>query len=207
MGVATYAGYNTCALQGAGHLNCWGLNYGHLPSFRPNSADGDLAVADTYQRAILCNTSTCEFDPIKLSLSGTGATRTIAVGGLSTGQTLSLHATSDCSDAAVGSASDTTPSISLSSLAEGEYRYFFTTTLGTTTSSCSQSYLSVVVDTTAPSGLTATTALNGSNHEVSIGQGLLTGDVLKVYSDSTCATSVGSALSVGSSLTLDLETA
>ena len=201
-----------CALSEEGRVLCLGLgahgtlgyggtsNQSSPVTVIPASGSTDFLNIGTYRGSYTCKGGVCALDPIGLSLAAsssspsTGTSPRIDVSGIGTGKTLNLYSSADCSATSKGTASSPSGTIVLSSLAsEGAYKYYFDITDGSSKrSDCSKSFISYIYDNTAPStpSLSFTTA-SGSDTTPDISvSGITPGDLVQVYSDSGCSTTV-----------------
>ena len=106
----------------------------------------------------------------------------ITVSGLGSGESATLFSASDCTSNQ-GMATDT--SSTLSSLSDDTHRFYFEKD-----SVCSPNFIAYVYDTTAPTAVTlsfGTSAGTVTTPDVTV-SGVTPGDLIRVYSDTTCTT-------------------
>ena len=207
-------------------MKCWGFRgSGRLGdgentnrSYPVTVLDGDdsdvlsLAVG-TFERSYHCEflLSSCVVEPVTLSLSGNERSinnddaPTITISGVPADQTAALYSDSSCTTSI--SSGDTLSD-------EGVHQYYFKVT-GEERRGCSASSLSYLLDTTDPATPTITlsgatledTSLTSSDStpDVVISD-VSKGELVRVYSDATCATKVGQKRVEGGSVTLTVST-
>ena len=206
---------HTCVQVLTGELKCWGQGFhGELG----NGGDSDknypvTVVVDgstseflnmgTYRRHYVCDllNSSCSLSDIELALgegaSSPGNSNTspdIDVSEIGSGETFTLYSNDSC-ETQVGDALTADGTVSTSNLGEGIHRFYFTVASGGHTSDCSRNFLAYVYDTTAPTTPTltlvggATGASTTPNVRVS---GVTPGELINIYSDSTCSAQAAS---------------
>ena len=224
-------GVHTCALSAKNQVVCWGAggqgqlgNDGLQNHFSPDvvvAGDGVLESLSvgTFQRSYTCSTGSCALGDIALTLgsvsvdaqSGTG-TLAISVSGISTGETVSLYSDLGCETQVGSSASSGSSSVSASNLAEGSHKFYFKlSSSGGTTSDCSRSFLSYVLDNTSPDVPSGLSIVGESSSfivapTVAISHATQ-GDIVYFYKDSACSLShkVGEGRIGGSSTGFELD--
>ena len=131
-------------------------------------------------------------------------TPTIAVSGVVSGQTVKLYTDSSCSTS-VGSAtaSGTTVDVTSSSLSRGSYTFYADTTESSQTSTCSTASVAYAVQPTAPTGLSlndpSSTPDDDTTPSITV-SGVVSGQTVKLFSDSSCSTEEGSEVSTGTTV-------
>ena len=208
--------YHSCATTFGGKLKCWGL--GNQVSLGDGSTvsinhpvtvieDGTTSnifeMGGTFQRSYSCvkSTGVCSLDGIALAFASDTSSPSkdsdspgIAVSGMATGETVKIYKDAACTQQ-VGSNLSADGSVTDSGLSEGTYRYYYTVTDTNGTSDCSQNFLAYVYDTTAPT--TPTLALAGATTGTSTTpnvavSGVTPGELINIYSDSTCSSQAAS---------------
>ena len=144
------------------------------------------------------------------SSPGTDSTPEITVSGVVSGDIIRLYTDSSCStEVGSGTASGTSINITSSALTEGTHDFYARSedTLGNT-SACSASTVTYVLDTTAPSapsGLAlnnpATSPSNDTTPEITV-NGVVSGDTVRLFTDSSCSTQVATGTASGTSIDL-----
>lgn len=140
------------------------------------------------------------------------STPTFTLNGVVSGETIKLYKNASCTEL-VGSAlaSTTTARISSIALPVGTYSFYTTSTNSVTTTPCSGaliSYQYLGVFPISANTLTLTSPTSSPNYASSLtflaSGGVAAGDTVKIYTDSTCTTLVGSALSTAASVNVTL---
>ena len=210
-----------CVVPSTGGILCWGRNtQGQLGNNtledRPTPV---LVVAEedskdflnnfsSFRRTYSCEQGSCGQDPVdqvQLALASTSPTPStnasisIDVSGLASGDSLSLYNSKDCSDTAVATTTSNS-SVNVSGLSEGSHAFHFQITAGldSSVSECSKSFLSYHYDATDPEVVTLSLAnASGTNTtpDVTV-SGIEPGNLVKLYSDSSCTTLAAEAVRV-----------
>ena len=152
--------------------------------------------------------------PSGLSLSSPSSspdedqTPTITVSGVASGQSVELFTDSTCSTSAgTATATGTTVNITSSSLSRGSHTFYADTTESSQTSSCSTASVAYAVQPTAPTGLSLNTPSSSPNENLNPTirvSGVVSGQGVRLYSDSSCSTEIGTGISTGT--TIDITT-
>ena len=220
-------GRHACATTLDGQVWCWGLGEDgrlgnddstHANQVRPAlvvdrvSASQSLKIA-AYHRDYICASAVpCSLEAITASFTGgpsslgNESSPSIQISGISTGQTVTLYSDSACSTS-VGTATQDSDTVSLSSLAEQAHQFYFTVTELLQVSNCSHSFLAYTLDSTVPAAPTLSLPSSSGDDpipdvEVS---GLNIRDTIKIYSDSSCqAVAASPIIAVGSSATVSV---
>jgi hypothetical protein len=143
------------------------------------------------------------------SSPGTNARPTIRIGGLGSGLSVNLYSDSSCttklaSSSTYGASLDLYSSYWSSSLTFGSYTFYANTNAGTTYSACSTANVSYTLQPlSAPTSLALVTPASSPSYfqtPVVPVAGVSSGQTAYVYTDSNCATQVGSASASGTSV-------
>lgn len=146
-----------------------------------------------------------------VSSPDTDSTPTFTLGGVVSGETIKLYRDVACSQL-VGStlATGATAQITSTAIAPGSYSFYATSTNIAGTSSCSTTfanyqYLGVLPTSAATLTLSGVVSPNYlSTPTFLAANGVAPGDTVKIYSDITCSTLVGSAVASSSSVSVTL---
>ena len=200
---------HTCTQLLTGEVKCWGQgsngklgNGGDSDKNYPVTVVVDGSTSEffnigTYRRSYLCDlvNSSCSLSNIELALGedtsspgNSDAAPDIDVSEIGSGETFTLYSNDSC-ETQVGDALTADGTVRTSDLGEGIHRFYFTVASGGHTSDCSRNFLAYVYDTSNPT--TPTLALVGEatgtsttpNVRVS---GVTPGELINIYSDSTC---------------------
>ena len=133
-------------------------------------------------------------------------TPSITVSGVVSGQTVRLFSDSSCSTEEGSEASSgTTINITSSSLDRGSHTFYANTTQGGQTSTCSTASVSYAVRPTTPTGLSLSSPTTSPNSDITPTitiNGVLSGQSVTLFTDSSCSTSVGTGTSTGTSINI-----
>lgn len=143
---------------------------------------------------------------------GNDTTPTITVSGVTSGDTIKLFTDSACStQVGSGAASGTSINLTSSTLTAGSYSFYANATdPAGNTSTCSTATIAYDLDLTAPSapsGLALQSPSSSPNTEASptiTVSGVTSGDGIKLFSDSSCTTQVGSGTASSTSINITL---
>lgn len=151
-------------------------------------------------------TSLSRFDPI--NTNGTDSTPTLTVNGAVSGDTVKIFTDSSCSTE-VGSATATGSSVNVTSsaLSLGIYVFYANSTNSYGTSTCSSASVSYAYGNgpTSPSSISRqspTNAIGTDPTPTLTVNGTVSGNTVKIFTDSSCSTEVGSAAASGSSVNI-----
>ena len=209
-----YANY-TCAQVLTGEVKCWGQGaYGKLGNGSESNKNYPVTVIvdgstseffniGSYRKSYVCDlvNSSCSLSNIELALGedtsspgNSDAAPDIDVSEIGSGETFTLYSNDSC-ETQVGDALTADGTVRTSDLSEGIHRFYFTVASGGHPSDCSRNFLAYIYDTTDPT--TPTLELLGEttgtsktpNVRVS---GVTPGELINIYSDSTCLAQVAS---------------
>ena len=204
----------TCAQVLTGEVKCWGEgrngklgNGGNSDKNYPvtvvvNGSTSEFFNMGTYQKSYFCNlvNSSCSLSNIELALGedtsspgNSDADPDIDISGMGSGETFTLYSNDSC-ETQVGDALTADGTVRTSDLSEGIHRFYFTVA-GGHPSDCSQNFLAYVYDTTNPT--TPTLELVGETTGTSTTpnvrvSGVTPGELINIYSDSTCSAQAAS---------------
>ena len=206
----------SCAQHQEGRLLCWGKNdkgalgnglgvdenFGRSLFNYPTvvidgeGSTGALMTVSTFRGTYTCvgGDGRCSADPVELKIAGdpVGMSNavTIEVSGLTAAQTLTLYDDSACASL-VGTLAGNAAvqQISLSSLAEGAYKFRFKVAEGAEVTSCSQNFITYVYDNTAPTALAlAVPSASGTATSTTITvSNIMPSYLVKLYRGSDCS--------------------
>ena len=138
---------------------------------------------------------------------GTDSTPVIRVSGVLDGDTVKLFTNNPCvTEVGGGTATGSTLDITLDALADGSYNFYATSEdADGNSSSCSSATVAYVLDTTAPevpSGLALQNITSPGNNTTPVIRvsGVVSGDIVKLFTDNTCDIEVGSKTATGDTL-------
>ena len=170
---------------------------------------GFLNDFNAFRRTYSCEqgANSCQqdsVDQIQLALDSSSPTPStsdsisIEVSGLASGDSLSLYSTKDCSGTALTTTTNTP--VAVSGLAEGSHVFHFkiTTAADSSVSDCSKSFLSYHYDATDPAAVTLSLPQSSGTNatpDVTVSD-IEPGNLVKLYSDSSCSTSAAAAVRV-----------
>ena len=194
--------YHSCARTWHGRAYCWGNggngrlgNGGTANRSHPTLVVGFSDIGE-FQRSYTCTVdgSSCALNNVDLAL-GPGiasldndASPSIEVSGIGAGETVTLYSDSACSTS-LGSASEGNSTVALSGLEDGTHHFYFKLGEG---SECSKNFLTYVLDTTPPPtpGIALAVSQGADWSPTVTVSPVHTGDIIAVYSDSSCQTAV-----------------
>ena len=194
---------------------------GNDASGNSNNKDHPVRVVDgdgssgvfgmgSYQRSYTCLGNevgvNCSLNTVQLALAAGDVSPSknvtnpgIKIFGIGTGQSVSLYSNEGCTEQVGSAVLSPSGTRSTSGLSEGEHKFYFTVTevSTSTTRSCSKSFLAYVLDMTAPGTplIAMATSSPGTDTTPDVTVSNLTaGDMVRVYSDSSCGTEAAGAV-------------
>ena len=174
--------------------------------------DGSSGVfgMGSYQRSYTCLGNevgvNCSLNTVQLALVAGDVSPSknvtnpgIKILGIGTDESVSLYRNEGCTEQVGSAVLSPSGTLSTSGLSEGEHKFYFTVTKvsTSTTRSCSKSFLAYVLDMTAPGTppIAMATSSSGADTTPDVTVSNLTaGDLVRVYSDSSCGTEAAGAV-------------
>ena len=182
------------------------LDTGSYTFYANTTEDSQTSICSTVSVGYMVRPTT----PSGLSLNSPSSspdedqTPTITVSGVASGQSVTLYSNSSCTTSVgTGTSTGTSIDITSSSLNSGSYTFYANVTENSQTSTCSTANVGYGVRPTVPSGLSLSSPTSTPNEDqtptITV-SGVVSGQTVKLYTDSSCTTSVGSVTASGTTV-------